>query len=79
MSTITFNFNMSYINVSSVRMARFLYYLGFDKESYYTDSGKEKWRFPDCDEVRRSIAFYKEIRALNRSSTYGELQMDKMD
>ena len=61
---------MKKINVSSVRMARFLYCLGFDKESYISASGKEKWRFPDNED---------EIRANNRSSTYGELQMDKMD
>ena len=34
-----------YYNVSSVRLMRFLYALGFDKESYFDKNGKENWRF----------------------------------
>ena len=34
-----------FYNVSSVRLMRFLYALGFQKESYFNYEGKENWRF----------------------------------
>lgn len=36
---------MDYYNVSSVRLMRFLYALGFEKESYINSKNKENWRF----------------------------------
>lgn len=60
-----------YYNVSSVRVARFLYSLGFDKESYISKSGKEKWRFEYSDDLIESIDFYKNMRK-RRCRTYGE-------
>lgn len=54
-----------YYNVSSIRMMRFLYALGFAKESYFDKNGKEKWRFLKTDDLLRSVEFYKEIRKNN--------------
>lgn len=54
-----------YYNVSSARMARFLYLLGFNKESYFDKNGKEKWRFEKTDDLLRSVSFYKEMRQRN--------------
>ena len=51
--------NKRYYNVSSIRVARFLYSLGFEKESYITNSGKEKWRFEYSDDLLESIDFLK--------------------
>jgi hypothetical protein len=54
-----------YYSVSSVRMTRFLYCLGFDKESYFDKNGKEKWRFEKTDELMESVEFYKKMRRKN--------------
>jgi hypothetical protein len=55
-----------YYNVSSVRMMRFLYALGFDKESYINSSGKENWRFLLDDNLKESIDFYFYMRNKTR-------------
>lgn len=54
-----------YYNVSSIRMMRFLYALGFDKESYYDKNNKERWRFRKTDDLIKSIEFYKMMRQKN--------------
>lgn len=54
-----------YYNVSSVRMARFLYCLGFDKESYIDKNGKERWRFEKTDLLMEAVVFYKQMREKN--------------
>ena len=46
-------------------MTRFLYCLGFDKESYFDKNGKEKWRFEKTDELMESVEFYKKMRQKN--------------
>lgn len=62
-----------YYNVSSVRVMRFLYALGFAKESYLTKDNKECWRFEDNDALRVALCFYKKMRAYNNGGcTYGE-------
>lgn len=53
-------------NVSSTRMARFLYLLGFDKESWFDKSGKERWRFEKTDDLLKAVAFYKMVRERNQ-------------
>lgn len=65
---------VEYFNVSSIRMARFLYALGFAKESYINSSGEERWRFVKTDNLTESVAFYKYMRSKNNnwSCTYGE-------
>ena len=55
-----------YYNVSSVRLMRFLYTLGFDKESYFNKDGKENWRFLITDSLLESIDFYHQMRSKNR-------------
>lgn len=47
-----------YYNVSSVRMMRFLYSLGFDKESYINFKGKENWRFKWSSELQEALDFF---------------------
>lgn len=54
-----------YFCVSSTRMAKFLYSLGFDKESFYNKDGKEKWRFEKSNELLVAVDFYKKMRELN--------------
>ena len=50
--------NKSYYNVSSVRLMRFLYSLGFDKESYINKKQKENWRFKKSDALQEALDFY---------------------
>jgi len=54
--------NKKYFNASSVRMMRFLYSLGFDKESYINPKGKENWRFEYTSELQESLNFYYYMR-----------------
>lgn len=54
-----------YYNVSSVRLMRFLYALGFDKESYINSKGKENWRFVKSDNLQRALDFYFTMRKEN--------------
>lgn len=55
-----------YYNVSSVRLMRFLYALGFDKESYFDKNGKENWRFVINDNLLDSLNFYYVMRNKNK-------------
>lgn len=50
--------NINYYNVSSIRLMRFLYALGFEKESYINTKGKENWRFEKSDDLQESLDFY---------------------
>ena len=54
-----------YYNVSSVRLMRYLYSLGFNKESYINDKNKENWRFFKSDNLDEAIEFYHYIRNKN--------------
>lgn len=58
--------NDDYYNVSSVRMMRFLYSLGFEKESYINSYGKENWRFIKSKRLTTSLEFYYRIREENK-------------
>lgn len=53
-------------NVSSVRLMRYLYALGFNKESYYNKNGKENWRFEINDYLIESLKFYHDMRNKNK-------------
>lgn len=55
---IIYKYMDKYYNVSSVRMMRFLYSLGFDKESYINRNGKENWRFKWSSELQESLDFF---------------------
>lgn len=54
-----------YYNVSSVRLMRFLYALGFDKESYINSHGKENWRFNYTELLQEALDFYHNFRKKN--------------
>ena len=41
----------------SVRLCRFLYGLGFDKESIF-ENGKEFWLFEKSDDLQESLNFF---------------------
>ena len=55
-----------YYNVSSVRLMRFLYALGFNKESYFDKNGKENWRFIIDNNLIESLDFYRTMRNKNK-------------
>ena len=55
-----------YYNVSSVRLMRFLYALGFNKESYINSKGKENWRFKMSTNLQKSLDFYYTMRKENK-------------
>ena len=54
-----------YYNVSSVRLMRYLYSLGFNKESYINDKNKENWRFLKSINLNEAIEFYHYMRNKN--------------
>lgn len=56
----------NYFNVSSVRMMRFLYSLGFDKESYINPNGKENWRFKKSENLQEALDFFFYMRNKNK-------------
>lgn len=58
--------NKDYFNVSSVRLMRFLYALGFEKESYFNTKGKENWRFKYSLDLQESLDFYFYMRKKHR-------------
>ena len=55
-----------YYNVSSVRLMRFLYALGFQKESYLNNNGKENWRFVYDDSLSEALDFHHRMRKRNK-------------
>ena len=58
--------NNKYYNVSSVRLMRFLYALGFNKESYINSKGKENWRYEKNNNLEESLNFYYYMRNKNK-------------
>ncbi len=58
--------NKKYYNVSSVRLMRFLFALGFNKESYINSKGKENWRFENTENLQISLKFYHDMRNKNK-------------
>lgn len=42
----------------SVRLCRYLYGLGFDKESKFDEQGKEYWLFNKTDNLQESLDFF---------------------
>ena len=58
--------SQKYFNVSSVRLMRFLYSLGFNKESYINSNGKENWRFEKSNDLQESLDFYFYMRKKNK-------------
>ena len=58
--------SQKYFNVSSVRLMRFLYSLGFNKESYINSNGKENWIFEKSNDLQESLDFYFYMRKKNK-------------
>ena len=54
--------NDKYFNASSIRLMRFLYSLGFDKESYINEKGYENWKFKHTPELQEALDFYFKFR-----------------
>ena len=54
----------------SVRLCRFLYGLGFDKESI-TYNGKEAWLFDRSEELQESLEFFFYMRKKLKSKRMG--------
>ena len=46
----------------SVRMARYLYSLGFDKESKFDKDGKEYWVFLKSPKLQKALDFFYTMR-----------------
>lgn len=46
----------------SVRLCRFLYSLGFDKESKYDKDKKEYWLFERSQDLQKSLDFFFSMR-----------------
>ena len=42
----------------SVRLCRFLYSLGFDKESKFDEHGNEYWLFERSQDLQKSLDFF---------------------
>lgn len=42
----------------SVRLCRFLYGLGFNKESVFKENGTEYWLFEKSDDLQESLNFF---------------------
>ena len=59
------NLNNKY-KCESVRLCRFLYSLGFDKESKFDENGKEYWLFNKSDDLQESLDFYFYMRTKTR-------------
>jgi hypothetical protein len=55
-----------YFQADSLRLCRFLYGLGFDKESIFID-GKESWLFKKSDELQESLDFFFSMRGKLRN------------
>lgn len=51
------NLNNKY-KCESVRLCRFLYSLGFDKESKFDENGKEYWIFERSQDLQKSLDFF---------------------
>ena len=69
----------------SIRLCRFLYGLGFDKESVYSN-GKEKWLFEKSDDLQESLDFFfymrkklkeKRIKGANENDTTKSKSLDR--
>ena len=55
-----------YFRVTSLRLCRFLYSLGFNKQSV-VENGTENWLFEKSDVLQEALDFYFYMRKKNRS------------
>lgn len=47
-----------YFIASSVRVMRYLYALGFEKESFINDNNRENWKFKYTNALQKALDFY---------------------
>ena len=59
------NLNNKY-KCESVRLCRFLYSLGFDKESKFDENGKEYWLFERSQYLQNSLDFFFVMRKIQK-------------
>ncbi len=52
----------------SVRLCRFLYSLGFDKESRFDENRKEYWLFERSQDLQKSLDFFFNMRKRTKIS-----------
>lgn len=51
----------------SVRLCRYLYGLGFDKESEFDKNNKEYWLFDKTENLQEALDFFFYMRKKNRN------------
>lgn len=52
--------------VKNKRLSKYLYSLGFDKESYFDNNKKEYWLFDKTNNLKEALDFYFYMRDKNR-------------
>jgi len=55
-----------YFNASSLRLSRYLYALGFQKQSFINKNGIENWKFEHSSDLQESLDFYFYMRNKNK-------------
>ena len=65
----------------SIRLCRFLYSLGFDKESKFDENKKEYWLFERSQDLQKSLDFFfimrKRTKMLGVNDVNEEKKIDK--
>lgn len=69
--------NKKYFNASSGRLMRFLYALGFQKESFINEKGYENWKFEHTCELQEALDFYFYMRKKNMEINENGKKNDK--
>ncbi len=52
--------------VKNKRLSKYLYSLGFNKESYFDNNKKEYWLFDKTNNLKEALDFYFYMRDKNR-------------
>lgn len=66
-----------FFKCESVRLCRFLYGLGFDKESHFDSNKKEYWTFKYSNDLQESLDFYFYMRKKIRSGCNNEKEINR--
>ena len=69
--------NKKYFNASSARLMRFLYALGFSKESFINENGYENWKFEHTENLQEALDFYFYMRKKNKETNENDKKNDK--
>lgn len=57
---------MEKIKIKNKRLSKYLYSLGFNRESIFDENKKEYWLFVQSSELNESLDFYFYMRRKNR-------------